>query len=1202
MPESVSSMSNFNFRRLGTKFQKSKTPGGRRLLLEPLEDRTLLATWGGFDLDAGMNVYAAPESAVNLDFGDRDVEFIEISDVNADGFNDIIAVSRFNLDESSSSAARVYFNRGDGENFDAAGEWQILYRGDTSSLAVQDNSGVAIKDVTGDGLLDITVATQESENDDFLTIRVFVGKQDGTFENTEEETSNVSLYNFLPTGTVVTSYVISTVDLAYVGDDLAVQISNSFYNIPSADILNGTAVFHAESADSARFTDAGMSYIGNPSAIDGSLLGELKTSITLSGVDMLVSTGNQNVYFYYKQGASWVAKTLEYNSVTDRTSSYWTSASGDTLLFGFGGAGPTSTEVVAAQVVYNSVAGTIAFGDFENYVLDNFVSVVGSCAAVGCLGAADDEYVDLFIVSDASRQTLIGTAQEDGLAIPAFEIPGSTVIDQPNYLASRQIDWDKDGIDDLLVVGDSGLWLIRGTVDDSGKTCFSSDPEQLVATIGISGGVFGDFDGDGAIDFAVVCGTGDSHRIDVFIQVETMGNFQQLTSFTLPVQQYAGDSKWYPGTVDALAVGRFTSTAISDGVDELAVVCSWLPISDVSPESQLSIFRQTSGPDAVSTMSLGVSGVAAAMTVGKLQTGDVYDSVALAYDAGTASTIFVLKNTAGTLADPAAVALDSSSHPSALAFGDLDGDTRSDIVFLNKGTGASDASIGRVMQYSEGVFTVYDGDQSVAIDESGEIGSFLLADISSDGFLDVALTVRNTSGGVNKYSILVSLGASGGTFGEVTRYALASPNRNGIDFQGGTSEFPAIIAGQLGGDSDYLDLVLVQGKTVATLYSRDEPGEFGEFLYVVRASDAADAVAGAEFNAADDNLYIGEDAWIDEWSKFYIEIWGTSDGNGRISMFTTSFTYDTGYYAVSSVTDGPGFTVTMTEDVGGNGKIVTLEGNASSSATTGENGLILLARVLMTPADNKGGVAITDDGLFYYYDWNIDVCGDFNTINGSSGSTVDEQYMDLDLYPVRFDYTDDGEITGSDFSSFAIDYGKEQIVTTKYRTFDIDDSDSLTGSDFSTFAVGYGLSISSASTPRGFYRDAGPLGQDPTSWTHIPAAAPLGSAWMAETDPAEKMPAESSDNALAPSESRDIQAEALLLLVKQNGGDFFSDDEMIENIAVEVTDASNGADTPVPLTPTVEDEAVKNLSVIPEGEEEADGEESEDETLLEPAI
>ena len=365
---------------------------------------------------------------------------------------------------------------------------------------------------------------------------------------------------------------------------------------------------------------------------------------------------------------------------------------------------------------------------------------------------------------------------------------------------------------------------------------------------------------------------------------------------------------------------------------------------------------------------------------------------------------------------------------------------------------------------------------------------------------------------------------------------------------------------------------------------------------MVRAADASPAVAGASFNAADKNLYVGTNAWIDEWSRFYVEIWGTSDGNGSISLFSTSFTYDTGYYVAQSVTGGPGFSVSMKEVVGEKGKVVTLKGSATEEMG-GEGERILLARVLFAPV-KQGGVAIPEDGTFCSYDWRVDTLDAGNSINASADTAVDDQYMDLTLYPVRFDYTDDGAVTGSDFTSFAIDYGKAS-VSGKFNTIEVTGDGKLTGSDFTTFALAYGRSTDTV--VNGLYRDAG---IDPLKWAVTPVLSAPSSALLSEiwSDGAllnDDTPELVLGTQPADSSNDDLQAAALMALLRQNaGGSILNDlldgaDDLVGGglSAGDSAPLANDALGTIPAAPITSEETSDSLSVIPDGEEENDAEE-----------
>ncbi|MBQ9127871.1 MAG: hypothetical protein IJY15_08965 [Thermoguttaceae bacterium] len=97
------------FQRIFERKNLGSKPSARRLSLEALENRELLnADWGGFAPEKTTE-FASTSAEYSVDFSERAPNFCELTDLNADGVDELLTINY------SGKTLDVYSNDGTGE-------------------------------------------------------------------------------------------------------------------------------------------------------------------------------------------------------------------------------------------------------------------------------------------------------------------------------------------------------------------------------------------------------------------------------------------------------------------------------------------------------------------------------------------------------------------------------------------------------------------------------------------------------------------------------------------------------------------------------------------------------------------------------------------------------------------------------------------------------------------------------------------------------------------------------------------------------------------------------------------------------------------------------------------------------------------------------------------------------------------------------
>ncbi|MBQ6618928.1 MAG: VCBS repeat-containing protein [Thermoguttaceae bacterium] len=1062
----------------------------RSMRMEPLEGRILLAVgdWQGFEDFPERNVYEAGSAIVDFE---ENVDLVGAADLNNDGFDDLVTVNK------ADSTVSVYLN-------DKAGGYGPARTTTVDKNLSQVDIAAALGDFNGDGKYDLLVADTSSTQNIVFSLYSW---SNGTFSLTKTS-DPISLSVFSPSATVFLPW---SVEVVQTGSGAAVRMQAKVPGVSTSD-CDRIVLFSCSAAGSFTATTGSPYGTVNGEGLVGSLSEGGHTFLVtvnkgsgrtcFNAYDVSVSYGQAN-FAYDVQSWNYTAGTT-----TSMTEPLGAAASGENLYY------CNTKKLVSLTLSLDESARTGSFGGASAVAYSGFSSSTRSIAmAAGAFTSTSS--TDLVAVSGTDYVFFRATGGE-----PPYS--PATLVTQPDYFASWEGDYNGDGTLDLLVAGASGIWLFA-------DSDLSAQPIQLGNLNGTaSAAVFGYFGTgtagvkDDKIDVAVLY----EGKVGIFYQgadgrftpngVVSDGSctvtFESVPSTAYTSLIASGDvlGKSDANPADQIVVGYYHTAQGSEQsglylsvIDPLKEVGSML-VSNRCVESQFASSHELT-----------------ALWVGALCAGsDPYADVlyTVCRTGNAASTIVVLDNTAGSVgtAEKKSISavprgqyvfLYNPYQPVSVACGDINADGLTDIVFLSEGTGALDAAIGYVLQTSEGFSSVayvlnttssgeaggnnhrpdegFPGDAppvtiNGGIDQIGQVGGLVLGDINGDGKLDAVFTVNNA--GRSKF--YWALGKEGSSPLNLPVYnALAGDDADGVNFQGTDGELfaaPYLLVSAADRGTGEPSVYAVKGKTVLRLDPSYEKDTEGTMTVVIRGLDGTVASQAMTVDQIKNQGSVYD--WLDEWSSFYVEIWGAPSTSSTITQFSAELSFRSGYYVYSAVEAGTGFTVTADDSTAGK---VTVSGFASTPVTVASGKQVLLARVKMAPVEG-GGISLddlADVGVFQAFTnsetFNLLVSKDSQSINQSNGvNSVTESLNKTTYFPVRFDVNDDGAVDDADLAFFLKYYAQRPVG--KYKILLVDTTPGATtisDYDLSYFLAGYGWSYDGVRgvsyRTGGFYKDAG---------------------------------------------------------------------------------------------------------------------------------
>ena len=975
--------------------KSSRYDSGRRALnLEPLEDRHMLSV--SFDSPL-VSTYESDSSSVAVNPNLDEHRLLLSGDFNNDTKTDILAIEN--------SKAYTYLNNSSLQNgFDPA-------KLATNSLLTIMRADVG--KVTGGTNLDLIGV---SATDNVIKFSVFGGRGNGGFYDVPVAESS---WTGLPTLLSNRGVVIPTGGSlhSYIGDIFLVENNSRTDLICTVvySVLRADSSLYSYATVNLLFTNNGSGqFTTAPSAIEtgnaeiiaaGDLTGDSKPDyVTRNAQDQ----GKLDIYL--NNGTKITTGTLGYQIGQVVVAKCHTGDKMEIIAALKDAAGNNYLRVVtvsgtsvslSAQYAVDIVPINIVTGTFDN-----------------------DSRLDIFISDGSIHQTLLG--QSDG----KFQ-KQNAVIANADFMAVHSADFDGDGKIDVLAVGKRFAWLIPGDTSKSPSvavdfTSMGITPKDIA---------FGDFNGDGKTDFAVLNHVGD--EVHVFYQSSSTTNL--FTKAATPLVVSNGKE---------LLVANFDN-ANGDDIVIYGV--------DVTGRSVLQNYlsNASGGFNAVKTTTLnsGVNDVFDLLTVGDVHgTGDGYIDIVAIYNGSTGTTTTrnsyyqVLEYVAsdgsfkiGTKGD-----VPGAANPTAVALADINGDNKNDIVILD----ATSKSVWVLPQATApGTFWNNTNMKSYQVTgltvDSAAFSQLAIADFNFDGLNDVLVGVWTTSGNLT-FRVLENDPTNKGTL-KLSETNITTTENN---FVGTNASGLAFHVGRLD-DNGTPDVVFVGGNTVKRFLNSDKSGaEIGTVTLVFR-----------------DYINKNELTYIDEWSTFYVEIWAnTGSATAGIKSYEAVLAFDAGFFEVrfEEVFCGTAFSnLSFTK---GSGQI-TVSGTVSGTGLQGNNTDVLLGYVAFRPSSDTRSVALDysygpkpiDNGFALQKTTLVSS----TNVTGQAKFEVTNQ---VPLFPVNYDINGDGRINAQDFAIFANYYSMNisSPLATKnilFCNFNSSSSSAQTidAQDFARFAQNYGL-------------------------------------------------------------------------------------------------------------------------------------------------
>jgi ELWxxDGT repeat protein len=254
--------------------------------------------------------------------------------------------------------------------------------------------------------------------------------------------------------------------------------------------------------------------------------------------------------------------------------------------------------------------------------------------------------------------------------------------------------------------------------------------------------------------------------------------------------------------------------------------------------------------------------------------------------------------------------------------------------------------------------------------------------------------------------------------------------------------------------------------------------ELGTITLVIR--DYSSTVVSTQ--VVDLNSLTNRLTYIDEWSNFWVEIWATSAISAGISAFSTTLNFNANVFEVragavnnnkTDVVAGSAVSnLTHTINAGS----ITLTGSVSGTQGANTNN-VMLARVAFMPVDGAVSSSTETKGILLNYASNTGyikpIANGFaldaskstvTTSSGTRGTPNSTMLGTVPLFPVIYDYNDDGAINARDFTQFVRAFIAGSVTspsTLAYaRLFDYNLDGTVNAQDFTQFTRNFANSIS----------------------------------------------------------------------------------------------------------------------------------------------
>lgn len=962
------------------------TPRSRRLALEGLESRDMLnADWNGF----------APETTTEYQTGSaaysvalpNNVDSVELVNLEGDSKAELVSIY------GRGKTVSVYTTTNSGEyqlkseqTISSLGNWEIY---SDAVFADFNNDGydeMLLVSSTGSSL-NACVYSWDAASTSFVAGRTY--------------TLDVAPFVGASTRYVFTGVSAALVSGASGGYDLVLQVS--------------TLTTTSQTVQTAVYAGVNSASFGSSAVVKGAVTGSLLGSTTIQGEDYLVlkeATGSTNYLVLSHLGSLTTTKTyVDFSGYGKNFVCNWVVEQDGFLVVGAVLGSAANCGFATVNITNAPEDGaTIDAKSLGQWVASNSVTLnASSVAAIG--DVAGDSDPELLIANDDEKSSVFFLGDYSTVSGYTFT-QAELVVASPDYNSVWIGDYNGDGKKNALLVGSSYLYVADVAEDGS----ISNQTELYRFSQPVAKAVFGDFNGDGLIDFAIQYKANVSSSFQVFSQIAD-GKYISVSTQSVP------------GVFADLTVGRFSQTE----VDEIAVLYSLHKSSSTTTFASTYKFDPTKMA-LVSTTSFGYVGVGSAITSGQLYNSGRDDLVVVN---STADTVTVLRNNGSSFNAFSITTRYEGTNvcfPTSVAIGDFNGDGLNDLAVMNSSSGTNVAEVAYYLRSaSTGLGAKPTGRVRVnstitTVDNSSVVGDLQVVNLNSDGYDDLVFTRRSTNGS-SYVSVLLGNGES----------SVFNPLSNTLISSDAAAPLGVTLA-KVDGNAAY-DFVWVQDKTFGVLMNQSVVVSSGSVRYVLSSLSSE---AGATLS--DD--VANEREWLDEWSNFYINVWANAEGV-LVTDMSGEFVYNPAYFAYADVVAAQGYNVSVSTETPG---VVAI--SATGERALDSEGWTMIARLKFQPVEN-GGLSLAEDGYLYSVDPGFVASVGAQRIGGSSVAEAIAP-TGVALYPVAYDLNDNGEVDLADFSNFISYYPANPVASipvAKHRVLDVNGNNIYDLDDFS-YAIG----------------------------------------------------------------------------------------------------------------------------------------------------
>ena len=1028
--------------------KKSSAPKSKKLAMEHLEDRCMLSAASITFNQLQDFTYQPPGAGSTLSFGLERTHFLELAKIGSLG-KDIVSIDR------DLHTVSVFLNQG-------TSTYAPPVKTVISGLSGSSKS-FALADMNNDGIADLLVlypkqVTVGGKTQTDLIIDVYQGSLTGTFSTTGTQTQISNPFKW--DGTDNDIEILSVQLRNVVGDhypDLLVTLKGTSWSGSSRDETTNSFLYVGRDKGFVTTADA----IAVPSTITGDAVGFANVTSNASSLQLIsqtetVTSGKsvQSLYFYNTTVTSnsisvEAAGKKEYPAATP----LWTKIAnvdqrpGDEIITGVHYIDSNNQSKFGVRVSY--VTGSLPQGNIEAPINAPMIDVdiEPRYCAIGDMN--NDGYIDILISDGTSYQFLVGTSTGQ------FQVQ-SKIDSFANYLAVQAGDFNGDGHQDIVAVGEKHLMFLPG---NPSHPAYNKGEILLTFTARVTHAVFGDFTGDGYIDFVVAQGdAGVTLTLYTGLAPGSGNLFQKFMTIT------------EASSPSTLVAGSFMTKNIAGTLNpktDLAVLHnSGKDILVISFDGAQAATTNITLPAAIT----GVVHIAA----GDFN-GDGYDDLIVVNE--EKATVTVLKNngdgtfdlngTPITVGTPLNITTQVGSKPCFVAVADINGDGRLDFAVLNAG----DNEVRFYTQNANGTFvqnTATARLTSLNLKPSVRNYQMIFEDFDMDGRIDLLVGVTGT----NQAMIFQNKGTQSGQFSSEVSWVgmpqsmILEGSLNSQTVFAMSTGFKTGSKNASGYDNKTPGVVLVSGNKIYrfenTTVSEMSPGSmeivFREFRGTVLTPNPNqyDTIPAGSAATNDPRL-----TWLHEWGHYYLEVWGSSGIVAEsISTFNCTINYDKTLFSATTLdidTVPANFTLNSKAVDTSAGQII-VSGTSVKTGVGNNLQYVLLFRVFISPATNTSpsgrenvGVRIPDNGYAtpvssgFLFDVSTAQINSKNLVNLTDGRM-------MPVYPVIYDLNDDGHINLSDFAGFVSAWGKTvENVNSATAKWDFDHNGTIGMNDFTNF-------------------------------------------------------------------------------------------------------------------------------------------------------